>query len=85
MATYVRKGPKIRRNDPCLCGSGSKYKHCCLHKAQEVKVPPRTQAAEATTKIRASVNKVAAWTTLASLVAFLLPAQGRMMPREAKR
>lgn len=20
---------KARRNDPCPCGSGSKYKHCC--------------------------------------------------------
>jgi len=21
--------PKIRRNDPCPCGSGKKYKNCC--------------------------------------------------------
>lgn len=26
---------KIGRNDPCLCGSGKKYKHCCLLKTQE--------------------------------------------------
>lgn len=26
---YVRKGPKIGRNDPCPCGSGKKYKKCC--------------------------------------------------------
>ena len=25
----VRRGPKIGRNDPCPCGSGKKYKHCC--------------------------------------------------------
>jgi SEC-C motif-containing protein len=25
----VRNGPKIGRNDPCPCGSGRKYKHCC--------------------------------------------------------
>jgi preprotein translocase subunit SecA len=25
----VRKGRKIGRNDPCPCGSGKKYKHCC--------------------------------------------------------
>ena len=25
---------KIRRNDPCPCGSGTKYKRCCLHKRQ---------------------------------------------------
>ncbi|GHV88834.1 UPF0225 protein [Spirochaetia bacterium] len=27
--TIVRTGPKIGRNDPCPCGSGKKYKHCC--------------------------------------------------------
>jgi len=26
----VRKGPKISRNSPCPCGSGKKYKKCCL-------------------------------------------------------
>ncbi len=25
----VRKDKKIGRNDPCPCGSGKKYKHCC--------------------------------------------------------
>ena len=28
MNTIV-KGKKIGRNDPCPCGSGKKYKHCC--------------------------------------------------------
>lgn len=28
----VVKGPKIGRNDPCPCGSGKKYKHCCGRK-----------------------------------------------------
>lgn len=27
--TIVRTGKKIGRNDPCPCGSGKKYKHCC--------------------------------------------------------
>lgn len=27
--TYRREGPKVGRNDPCPCGSGSKYKKCC--------------------------------------------------------
>lgn len=22
--------PKLQRNDPCSCGSGKKYKKCCL-------------------------------------------------------
>jgi preprotein translocase subunit SecA len=25
----VNKGPKVGRNDPCVCGSGKKYKRCC--------------------------------------------------------
>ena len=26
-----REGPRVGRNDPCPCGSGKKYKKCCLH------------------------------------------------------
>lgn len=26
-------GGKVGRNDPCPCGSGRKYKHCCLNRA----------------------------------------------------
>ena len=26
-----RRSPKTGRNDPCPCGSGKKYKQCCLH------------------------------------------------------
>jgi preprotein translocase subunit SecA len=29
---YVRAAPKVGRNDPCPCGSGRKYKKCCLGK-----------------------------------------------------
>jgi len=29
-APIVRESPKIGRNDPCPCGSGKKYKKCCL-------------------------------------------------------
>ena len=27
--TFVRAEKKVGRNDPCPCGSGKKYKHCC--------------------------------------------------------
>ena len=27
---YERHMPKLGRNDPCICGSGKKYKKCCL-------------------------------------------------------
>jgi preprotein translocase subunit SecA len=31
--TFRRASPKIGRNDPCSCGSGKKYKKCCLDAA----------------------------------------------------
>jgi uncharacterized protein len=30
-STMVRSETKIGRNDPCPCGSGKKFKKCCLH------------------------------------------------------
>jgi uncharacterized protein len=27
---FVRSQPKIGRNEPCPCGSGKKYKQCCM-------------------------------------------------------
>lgn len=33
-ATYRREGPKTGRNEPCPCGSGRKYKLCCLNDSQ---------------------------------------------------
>ena len=32
--------PKTGRNDPCPCGSGKKYKHCCLEKDRAVELAP---------------------------------------------
>lgn len=31
-ASMMRTSPKVGRNDPCPCGSGKKYKKCCLQK-----------------------------------------------------
>lgn len=31
MEPIVNSEPKVGRNDPCPCGSGRKYKKCCLH------------------------------------------------------
>ena len=33
--TYRRAMPKVGRNDPCPCGSGKKYKNCCMGKDLE--------------------------------------------------
>ena len=30
--TVKRKAPKVGRNDPCPCGSGQKFKKCCMNK-----------------------------------------------------
>ena len=29
---------KIGRNDPCWCGSGKKYKLCCINKMSEEEI-----------------------------------------------
>ena len=29
--TYRRPHPKVGRNEPCPCGSGLKFKKCCLN------------------------------------------------------
>ena len=29
MLDQIKKGKKIGRNEPCYCGSGKKFKHCC--------------------------------------------------------
>ena len=32
--------PKTGRNDPCPCGSGNKYKHCCLERDRAAEFAP---------------------------------------------
>ena len=34
--TVRRSQPKVGRNDPCPCGSGKKYKKCCMLKDQQL-------------------------------------------------
>jgi hypothetical protein len=36
----------LGRNDPCHCGSGKKYKQCCLAKDEAAERTARTKAAE---------------------------------------
>jgi hypothetical protein len=33
---------RVTRNDPCPCGSGKKYKHCCIKKDDEGRSPRPT-------------------------------------------
>jgi hypothetical protein len=41
--TMARPG----RNEPCRCGSGKKYKHCCLAKDEKKDAAARAKAAKA--------------------------------------
>lgn len=41
----MQPAAKIGRNDPCFCGSGRKYKHCCLARASATRVETRSTAA----------------------------------------
>jgi hypothetical protein len=36
-------GPRPGRNEPCPCGSGRKYKHCCLEKDDAKAAAARAQ------------------------------------------
>ena len=40
-------GRHLGRNDPCHCGSGRKYKHCCLDKDEATARAASADAAEA--------------------------------------
>jgi tetratricopeptide (TPR) repeat protein len=44
---------KTGRNDPCHCGSGQKYKRCCLQKDQIAESAALAQAAAATAAVAA--------------------------------
>lgn len=33
--SYVNPNGNIGRNDPCACGSGRKFKNCCINKNQK--------------------------------------------------
>lgn len=35
----LRKGKKPGRNDPCPCGSGAKFKHCCISRVTFTRQP----------------------------------------------
>jgi hypothetical protein len=37
--------PGPGRNDPCPCGSGKKYKHCCLARSRPAPIEPELRAA----------------------------------------
>ena len=51
---------KIGRNQPCPCGSGKKYKHCCLPRVQAGQPLAPETVPPATFSLRAEVEKLQA-------------------------
>lgn len=49
----------VGRNDPCPCGSGTKYKKCCLAKAKAVDTSPRERLQRVHDKLVMELLKVA--------------------------
>jgi len=47
MAASTSISERPGRNEPCHCGSGSKYKHCCLEKDDAQATAARAKAAAA--------------------------------------
>ena len=47
------------RNDPCPCGSGNKYKKCCLEKDEAARVAATTASAAAAAAAAAEKPPVA--------------------------
>lgn len=38
MTEHAKTEEKVGRNAPCPCGSGNKYKHCCIYKEERPRV-----------------------------------------------
>lgn len=51
-----RKKHKIGRNDPCPCGSGKKYKRCCMKKDKEINSKPKNDSNEGTSENKLIVD-----------------------------
>ena len=48
------------RNEPCRCGSGKKYKHCCLEKDEKKAAAARAKASKAEAAAEAAPEETAA-------------------------
>lgn len=48
------------RNEPCYCGSGKKYKHCCLAKDEAAASAARAAAAASQLEVEPSAEDTAA-------------------------
>lgn len=52
---------KLRRNDPCHCGSGLKYKKCCLSKDEANNIIPLANSQAVTVTARQLIDDMLDW------------------------
>jgi len=52
------RGVKVGRNDPCPCGSGRKYKRCCLGKEEQTRPKSHPQKPKIRLKTEADVEGI---------------------------
>lgn len=50
---------KIGRNEPCACGSGLKYKKCCLHTKKQDSLVPQTTSGNGKVTVRQAIDEIA--------------------------
>jgi hypothetical protein len=50
---------KIGRNEPCACGSGLKYKKCCLHTKKQDPIVPQTTSGNGKVTVRQAIDDIA--------------------------
>ena len=68
---------KTGRNDPCPCGSGKKYKHCCLGQRDELTQPGSAQAIADEIAEAAAEHPVSSLEELNALTAQLVEQKNR--------
>jgi len=78
-APQRRQVPKLRRNDPCWCGSGKKYKDCHMKSDQAGLTSPPADAVRRA-KERAQKGKAAAPAGISAS-----PSSGRRKPKKRKK
>jgi hypothetical protein len=80
MALHSQTSGRPGRNEPCHCGSGKKYKHCCLRKDEAKASAARKKAAS---KQSADAAEAAESGEAASAAAAPVPRQQTEQPWKA--
>jgi uncharacterized protein YecA (UPF0149 family) len=80
----ARTTPSVGRNEPCPCGSGRKYKQCCLDKDEATLRKARAKEAEKAAKEAEKARKAAEKAGKKSGVTEAAASGGAARPRQNK-